>query len=317
MTTAQDDGSSAMSAPRPPYFANRVLRLAIKTALAQHCGTEGLALLCVIAMTEDARRYRGPVTFWNEQLLPLVGFAKWERLDRARQSLIDAGWLVYEPGGRHRPGRYRVTIPPDLEAVADVAVDEGLSLDPPLDPPLDIPQRESRGVSTGGTTGVSRGGTFLPVPSPSPIPKPEPENKGAAVAAGDVRPAKASKVKATGKAQEPIPIPAELDTPEFAQAFAEWQEHLRQKRKPMKPLQEAKLLTTWAANGVERTIAAINHSIANGYQGLFEPNAPNNGQRPAAMSQNDPRGNFAALAEYRRMKAAAGIGGPEHDAQVD
>ena len=92
-------------------------------------------------------------------------------------------------------------------------------------------------------------------------------------------------------AQEPIPIPAELDTPEFAQAWADWKEHLRQKRKPMKPLQEAKLLSTWAANGVERTIAAINHSIANGWQGLFEPNAPSNGQRPAAMSQNDPRGD--------------------------
>ncbi len=306
MTTAKDDGSSVMSAPRPAYFANRVLRLAIKTALAQHCGTEGLALLSVIAMTEDARRYRGPVTFWNEQLLPLVGFAKWERLDRARQSLIDAGWLAYEPGGRHRPGRYRVTIPADLDAVADVAVDEGLSLDPPLDPPLVIPQWESSGGSTGGTTGVSRGGTFLPIPSPTPIPKPNPENKGAAIAADDVRPSNALKVKDSEKAQEPIPIPAELDTSEFQQAWSEWKEHLRQKRKPMKPLQEAKQLSTWAANGVERTIAAINHSIANGWQGLFEPNAPSNGQRSA--QQDDPRGNFAAGKRYLEM-----FGGGSHE----
>lgn len=115
---------NVMTARRPAYFANRVLRLATKTALAQHIGTDAFALLCVIAMTEDARRYRGAVVFWNEQLLPLVGFAKWERLDRARKALIDAGWLAYEAGGRHRPGRYRVTIPHDLEDVGDTAVDE-------------------------------------------------------------------------------------------------------------------------------------------------------------------------------------------------
>ncbi len=282
MTTAQD-GSSAMSAQRPPYFANRVLRLAIKTALAQHCGTEGLALLSVIAMTEDARRYRSPVTFWNEQLLPLVGFAKWERLDRTRQSLIDAGWLIYEPGGRHRPGRYRVTIPPDLEAVADVPVDEGLILDPPLDPPLDIPQRESRRVSTGGTTGVSRGGTFLPVPEPSPIPKPEPENKGAAVAAGDVPPAisKASKkrTRSTADAHESAVFPKELDTPEARRALEDWREHRRQKRNRLTVIQQSKLLAEWAAKGSERFVAAVDRSIAGGWSGVFEAEANRNGNR--------------------------------------
>ena len=145
----------------------------------------------------------------------------------------------------------------------------------------------------------------------------EPDHKETAIAAGEVPPIKALKVKETGKTQEPIPIPTELDTPEFHQAWTEWKEHLQQKRKPMKPLQESKQLSTWAANGVERTIAAINHSIANGWQGLFEPNAASNGQRSAAMSQSDPYGNLAALAEYRRRKAAAGIGGTEHDAQVD
>lgn len=122
--------------------------------------------------------------------------------------------------------------------------------------------------------------------------KQEPRKKVAAIAAGDVRPAKSSKPKAKNKTEKPIVIPAELDTAEFVQAWAEWKEHLRQKNKPMKPLQETKLLSTWKANGVERTIAAINHSIANGWQGLFEPNAPSNGQRTA--QQEDPRGNFAA-----------------------
>lgn len=115
-----------------------------------------------------------------------------------------------------------------------------------------------------------------PQQEPEQEQKPEPRKRSAAIAAGDVRPAQVSNRKALGKAQAPITIPAELGTPEFAQAWAEWKEHLRQKRRPMKPLQESKSLATWAAVGVERTIAAINHSVANGYQGLFEPNAKGN-----------------------------------------
>lgn len=118
-------GSPAMNGTRPAFFANRVLRLATKTTLAQHLGSDVLTLLCVIAMTEDARRYRGPVAFYNDQLLPLVGFAKWDRLEKARRKAIDAGWLSHEPGGRHRPGLYRVTIPKELESVEDAPVDEG------------------------------------------------------------------------------------------------------------------------------------------------------------------------------------------------
>ncbi|MCX7422512.1 MAG: hypothetical protein NT013_23615 [Planctomycetia bacterium] len=169
--------SVAMNTPRPAYFANRVLRLATKTVLAQHCGTDALALLCVIAMTEDARRYRGPVTFWNEQLLPLVGFAKWERLDRARQALIDAGWLLYEPGGRHRAGRYRVTIPPDLEDLGDTAVDEGST---PLKGYRAGDQQgvelgikpESKRVSSRSLAGDQQGepSYLLPLPETSPSP---------------------------------------------------------------------------------------------------------------------------------------------------
>ena len=101
----------------------RVLRLATKTALAQHCGTDVLALLCVIAVTEDARRYRGPVAFWNDQLLTLLGLGKWDRLDRARQAAIKAGWLLYEPGGRHKAGLYRVVIPADDQGSSGTAAD--------------------------------------------------------------------------------------------------------------------------------------------------------------------------------------------------
>lgn len=113
-----------------------------------------------------------------------------------------------------------------------------------------------------------------PQQEPEQEQKPEPRKRSAAVAARGAQRGKALKPQQAVTAQ--VPIPSELDTQEFAQAWSEWKEHLRQKRRPMKPLQESKLLATWAAVGVERTIIAINHSIANGWQGLFEPNVKGN-----------------------------------------
>ena len=121
-------------------------------------------------MTEDARRYRGPVTFWNSQLLPLVGFSKWERLDKARKDAIEAGWLTYEPGGRHRAGRYRVAIPPELQEVEDAAVDEGST-------PSRHPYQEVKPDINRVSTGV----TSLPVP----IPKSKGESANAGTLSAD------------------------------------------------------------------------------------------------------------------------------------
>ncbi|MFM9963355.1 MAG: hypothetical protein ACKV2Q_19265 [Planctomycetaceae bacterium] len=202
--------TKSMTDPRPPYFAMRVLRLATKTALAQHHGTDVLALLTIIACTEDARRYRGPVAYWNEQLLPLVGFGKWERLDRARQKLIDAGWLLYEPGGRHKAGLYRVTIPRDLADVIDAAVDESSSpksgyqgeSSSPESGYQQIPSVSLSGVSTGGTSGVSTGGTFLPVPRPIP------EESASLLSS----PSSVLKTKTKSKPQKQLAIPDQLDT---------------------------------------------------------------------------------------------------------
>ena len=160
-----------MTVARPPFFAMRVLRMATKTALAQHFGTDVLALLTVIACQEDARRYRGPVAFFNAQLLPLLGFRKWERLDRARTAAIDAGWLLYSPPpiGSRQPGLYRTTIPTGAEDLVDAPVDEGSSpeayplegyaSDQPSPPPY---------PANGYGQGYGQGEHSLPVPVPNP-----------------------------------------------------------------------------------------------------------------------------------------------------
>lgn len=111
---------------REAYFAHRYCRLLTKTCAAQEIGHVAFALCVTIAHQEDAKRYSGPVTFFNEQLLPLVAVTKWESLDRARQRAAAAGWLHYEPGnrGQRMPGRYWVTIPKHLEQFDDQPCDE-------------------------------------------------------------------------------------------------------------------------------------------------------------------------------------------------
>jgi hypothetical protein len=258
---------------RPQFFANRLLRLAIKTALAQELGTDCLSLLCVVAMTEDARRYRGPVTFWNSQLLPLVGFSKWERLDKARKAAVGAGWLAYAPGGRHQPGRYRVTIPAELQEVEDAAVDEsrypaegyqtGDQQSPGL-PQTDNDTEAEAGIdkeSKRGTSRVSTGVTSLPVPTPDPLPVPK-----AAGAAG----VSTKSRKKSAKRQEPVQIPESLDTDAARKALDEFREHRRQMKKPLTALAEKKLLQEWSSKGSDRFVAAVDHSIARGWQGVFE-----------------------------------------------
>lgn len=111
---------------RPPFFSQRYIRLLSKTCAAQEIGTNAALLCTVVAAQEDAKRYSGPVTFYNNQLLPIIGASKWETLDRARQSAVKGQWLHYEapPSGERRAGLYWVTIPDEFNGTTDGACDE-------------------------------------------------------------------------------------------------------------------------------------------------------------------------------------------------
>jgi len=110
---------------RESHFAHKIVRLMIRTCAAQEIGTDGFMLVTIIAHTEDAKHYTAPVTFWNDQLVSVCGFASWGKLDRARKRAIAAGWLHYECGGKGQVGRYWTTIPrafrgqPDTSAECD------------------------------------------------------------------------------------------------------------------------------------------------------------------------------------------------------
>ncbi|PTY03489.1 hypothetical protein DB346_06325 [Verrucomicrobia bacterium LW23] len=71
---------------------------------------------------------------------------------------------------------------------------------------------------------------------------------------------------------QPAELPTELDTDAFRATWAKWSLHRKEKRKPLTPTSVQQQLLTLAEWGEARAIAAINHSILGGYQGIFEPN---------------------------------------------
>lgn len=75
-----------------------------------------------------------------------------------------------------------------------------------------------------------------------------------------------------------IQIPESLNTEAFKAAWSEWQQHRREARKPLTPTAERQQLGKLEAWGADRAVAAIRQSLANGWQGLFEPRCEAGGQ---------------------------------------
>lgn len=95
------------------------------------------------------------------------------------------------------------------------------------------------------------------------------------------------KVRTTNRSA--IEVPAELDTPEFAEAWRAWEQHRREIKKPLTATSIERQLKKFAEWGPARAIAAIEYTIEKGWQGLREPEQ---------SRQADPRGNMAALQRY-------------------
>jgi len=66
-------------------------------------------------------------------------------------------------------------------------------------------------------------------------------------------------------------IPAELDSPEFKVIWSEWQRHRTEKRQTLTPTAVRRQLKELAKMGADRAVAAIGHSITQGWTGIFEP----------------------------------------------
>lgn len=81
------------------------------------------------------------------------------------------------------------------------------------------------------------------------------------------------------------PLPPELDVPEFRAAWAEWERHRREKRQRLTATARSRQLARLTAMGANRAVAAIEHSIANGWTGIFEGKGNTNERKGANREQ--------------------------------
>ena len=74
-------------------------------------------------------------------------------------------------------------------------------------------------------------------------------------------------------------------SPQFIAAFTDWISHRQQIKKTVTPLSAAKALNRFVAWGVDRSIRAIEHSIRQGWTGIYEEvgNAANSDQSDQDM----------------------------------
>jgi hypothetical protein len=167
---------------RERFFSHRFTRLLTKVCVAQDLGAAGAWLLAVIAHQEDAAHYRRAVTFWDEQLAPLIGAKSPKTLRAVRDSAVKLGWLHYEPGSKGRVARYWVLIPPYAEGLDDAPTDDGH--DQVGCEVKTTEQRESNGLETecevnstsnrtliglaSDAKGFCKGHASYPVPDPVP-----------------------------------------------------------------------------------------------------------------------------------------------------
>lgn len=160
---------------RDVFFSHRFVRLLQKSCAAQDIGCNACLLLCYIAHTEDAARYSGPVRFWNEQLMNVMGFKSPKQLNDARAKAEQAGWLVYIRTGNREVGRYWVTIPEHFEGLSDGVIEENHSANHSeygTNSGMNkerIPERISDGSRNEFET--ESGKPSNPIPFPNPIPK--------------------------------------------------------------------------------------------------------------------------------------------------
>lgn len=167
---------------RPQFYALRFGRLVQKSCLANQIGPAATLLLITVALTEDASHYRRGVTFWDGQIMPIIGLSSWRSLDRARKAAVNAGWLHYEPGGKSKAAVYWTIIPGSAEGIDDAPTDEGGHTDLHLRSAGESAGEKSNGTElhlrsagdeANGAQAITqtKSSPFKPVPNPVPLPK--------------------------------------------------------------------------------------------------------------------------------------------------
>ncbi len=276
---------------RPAFFANKAIRAAIKTCVANEHGQDVFCLLCVVAHTEDAAHYRRPVTFYSGQLMPLIGILSESTFKRVRQRAVDSGWLVYIPGAKRKPASYFVTIPERAQGLDDLPTDEGITewSDDEQDsgshsgsdsgsPMTHNPSGIDSGSNTGSPVTQNPSNIrpesvqnvdlmwtpIIPIPNPVPIPEETPLPPKGGVGG------KSTKKNAI-TSLDGIKVPEPLDTPEHRAVLGQWLAYRVDLGKPYRAACAVQSLLAQWAKDPDLLAEAVRTSMANQWQGLFVP----------------------------------------------
>lgn len=95
--------------------------------------------------------------------------------------------------------------------------------------------------------------------------------------------------KGTGNKRVDDALPLPFDSADFVLFWNNWEQHLKEKKKPLQPTGRKMQLNKLKEMGETRAIAALKHSMANNWQGIFEPDAnkSSNKQPQKHVSFND------------------------------
>lgn len=97
-----------------------------------------------------------------------------------------------------------------------------------------------------------------------------------------------------------------FESPEFKVAWEAFERHRVEKRAKLTPTATSRALKKLAAMGEPRAIAAINHSLENGWTGIFEPNNPSaNGPHQKPNSRR-----YSQTDDYTKVPKHDGVGAP-------
>lgn len=97
-------------------------------------------------------------------------------------------------------------------------------------------------------------------------------------------------VNNVNKGGQTPPIPPQLDTPAFREAWSLWTHHRKEIRHGLTPTTVKRQFARLIKWGPDRAVAAIDHSIANGWEGIFEPDRQ--GASTDSHKREKPGGGF-------------------------
>lgn len=99
--------------------------------------------------------------------------------------------------------------------------------------------------------------------------------------------APASGSKQARQEQDPVRLPENLQTPEFESAWERWKGYRKQRRQPLTKSTIEAQLKKFSGWGASKAAKAIDLSITNGWQGLFDPDVQRTGSNGSSKVFRD------------------------------